>query len=101
MKNLFLCAGLLFSMSLTAQVGNVGINTADPMATLDITGKANDVSRLDGVIAPRITGNQLLAKSYTASQTGAILYVTAAASSLTGQVAKVTAPGYYYFDGIM
>jgi len=101
MRNLLLCTGLLFSMSTYAQVGNVGINTPDPMATLDIVGKADDASRLDGVIAPRITGDQLQSKSYTASQTGAILYVTAAASSLTGQVVKVTAPGYYYFDGVL
>ena len=51
------------------------------------------------MIAPRLTGIQLKAKNYTATQTGAIVYVTAAETAPTGQTVDVVSSGYYYFDG--
>ena len=89
-------AALLFSALFYSQVG---VNTTTPKATLDVVGDATNTAKLDGVIAPRLTGDQLFAKNYTSSQTGAIVYVTASATSPSGQVANVSAPGYYYFDG--
>lgn len=78
-----------------------GINTLDPKATLDITGKPTDKNVFDGVIPPRITGNQLNGKTYTTAQDGALVYVTVAAAnnSLIGQTEFVNIPGLYYFDG--
>jgi len=35
----------------------VGINTSTPQATLDVNGKPTDNTVLDGIIAPRITGD--------------------------------------------
>lgn len=101
MKQQILTMMVLFSTITiaNAQTGNVGINTTNPQVTLDVAGVAADPLKLDGVIAPRLTGNQLAAKTYTPSQTGAIVYVTAASSSLTGQMANVASAGYYYFDG--
>lgn len=77
----------------------VGINTSTPKATLEVTGYPSDASKLDGVIVPRITGDQLAAKTYTADQTGATIYVTASATSLAGQVINVNEAAFYYFDG--
>ncbi|TDL99405.1 MAG: hypothetical protein C4K58_05725 [Flavobacteriaceae bacterium] len=79
----------------------VGIDTNNPAATLDVTGKATSATTIDGVIPPRLTGNQLKAKDavYTAAQTGAIVYISAAASPTTTKTANVTSAGYYYFDG--
>lgn len=82
-----------------AQTGNVGINTTTPQATLDVTGQASNTSKLDGIIAPRLTGDELGNKNYTAAQTGALVYVTAADSAPALQTVNVTAAGYYYFDG--
>lgn len=82
-----------------AQQGRVGINTENPNATLEVAGVPTDTSVLDGIIAPRLTGDQLGAKTYTANQTGALVYATAAAGALSGQVVNVDAEGYYYFDG--
>lgn len=76
----------------------VGVNTSTPNATFDVVGNPDDTSKFDGMIAPRITGDQLNAKNYTASQTGALVYVTAA-GALTGQTADVNSEGYYYFNG--
>ncbi|WP_449398762.1 hypothetical protein [Chryseobacterium wanjuense] len=85
-----------FSCYMHAQVG---INTDKPLATLDVVGKPANVSSLDGMIPPRITGDQLRAKTYTSAQTGATIYVTAADSAPAGQTINVKTPGYYYFDG--
>ena len=40
----------------------VGINTTEPKATLDITGSATNLTKIDGVIPPRLTGDELKAK---------------------------------------
>ena len=84
---------------LQGQNGNVGINTTTPAATLDVNGFAADTAKLDGIIAPRITGNQLRAKNYTTAQTGSIVYATLPDTSPAGQTINVTSAGYYYFDG--
>lgn len=92
---------LLFAVVFCASFAQaqVGINIDDPKSTLDVVGKPTDLTHFDGIIAPRITGNELAAKTYTTAQTGAMVYVTAASTSLTGQVINVAEPGYYYFDG--
>ncbi|WP_267405476.1 MULTISPECIES: hypothetical protein [unclassified Chryseobacterium] len=77
----------------------VGINTNNPQASLDVVGNPTNTSKLDGFIPPRLTGDQLRAKTYTAAQTGAQVYVTAADSNPSGQTASVKTPGSYYFDG--
>lgn len=95
-SKLFTLALLSVGFSLSAQVG---INTGQPQASLDVMGFPSDANKLDGVIAPRLTGVQLKAKNYTAAQTGAIVYVTVAETAPTGQTVDVITPGYYYFDG--
>ncbi|QBJ86044.1 hypothetical protein DDI74_07175 [Chryseobacterium gleum] len=41
----------------------MGINTTTPNASLDVVGKPANPAFYDGIIAPRITGNQLSAKT--------------------------------------
>lgn len=79
--------------------GKIGIATPTPQATLDVVGKPTVTTAMDGIIAPRITGNQLSSKVYTAAQTGALIYATSADTSPSGQTVNVTSSGYYYFDG--
>ncbi|AKK72065.1 hypothetical protein OK18_04905 [Chryseobacterium gallinarum] len=97
MKNKLFTFALLSASSLS--LAQVGINTGLPSATLDVTGFPAMSSKLDGIIAPRLTGAELRAKTYTSAQTGAIVYVTLAESAPAGQTVDVVAPGYYYFDG--
>ncbi len=92
---MLVCTTALF----THANAQVGINTTTPQATLDIIGKPSSPTSLDGMIPPRLTGNQLRAKTYTAAQTGATVYVTAADTAPAGQTINVRVPGYYYFDG--
>ncbi|MDR6487828.1 hypothetical protein J2799_002333 [Chryseobacterium vietnamense] len=88
-------------MSTSFALAQVGINTSNAQSTLDIVGNPNDTTKIDGIIAPRITGNQLAAKDalYTVAQTGAMVYVTAAANPTTPKTINVTSPGYYTFNG--
>ncbi|MDY3339495.1 hypothetical protein PG279_09950 [Riemerella anatipestifer] len=95
MKKILLCAVFL-PLALQAQVG---INTPNPKATLDVVGKASDANALDGIVAPRLKGVELKTKNYTSEQKGAIVYVTEAETSPSGQTTNVTDAGYYYFDG--
>ncbi|MFC7346075.1 hypothetical protein ACFQO9_04995 [Chryseobacterium zhengzhouense] len=97
-KQIILLGTLLFSVLTFSQVG---INTETPKSTLDVVGKATDTSSLDGITAPRLTGNQLRAKTYTTDQTGTLVYITAADSAPAGQTVNVTSAGYYYFDGTL
>ncbi|AFR35628.1 hypothetical protein B739_1029 [Riemerella anatipestifer RA-CH-1] len=83
-------------MALQAQVG---INTPNPKATLDVVGKASDADALDGIIPPRLKGVDLKAKTYTLEQQGAIVYVTTPDTNPSAQTMNVTSKGYYYFDG--
>ena len=61
--------------------GQVGINTPTPQATLQVEGKPTITTELDGIIPPRLTGNQLQAKTYTTLQNGALVYVTSATTT--------------------
>lgn len=92
---------LLLILISTTAFGQVGINTETPKATLDVVATPLDATKIDGFIAPRISGNDLASKDalYTSAQTGAIVYATAAVSSPTVKTTNVTSVGYYYFDG--
>ena len=79
----------------------VGINTTSPKATLDVVAKSTDATTVEGIIAPRLSGNELKAKDalYGVNEKGALIYATAAASPTTTKTTNVTTAGYYYFDG--
>lgn len=62
---------LLLALTVVSIQGQVGINTQTPEATLEVVGKPNDINHYDGIIPPRITGNQLVAKTYSSSKKGA------------------------------
>lgn len=98
-KHLFLAILMLVSISVQAQTARSGINNPTPTVTLDVTGNPTNTNFFDGVMAPRLTGVQLRAKTYTATQNGAIVNVTVADPAPAGQTINVTTPGYYYFNG--
>nr|WP_315029715.1 hypothetical protein [uncultured Chryseobacterium sp.] len=92
----------------TPLYGQTGINTTSPKATLDIMGKGA-TSESEGVIPPRLTKQQLAAKTtgtYALPQIGTIVYVSDATTPIgttpsLPQVIEITAIGYYYFDGVV
>lgn len=101
MKKEFLIVSMLVISGFA--VGQVGINNTDPKATFDVTAKFTDASTAEGLIAPRLTGDQIQAKDakYSTDQIGALLFATSAVTAPAGvKTASITTPGYYYFDGL-
>lgn len=97
-KNAIMILSTLIGIS---AFGQTGINNFDPKATLDIAAKSTDGSKPEGVIAPRLTGDQIKAadSQYGVAQTGTILYATEAVSAPSTKTTTITKSGYYYFDG--
>ncbi len=85
-----------------AQIGNTGINTDTPAATLEVKRLTDLTNHYPGIIAPRITGNQLNGKPYQDVQDGAFVFVTEAAdvAHQTKQTVNVKCRGYYYYDKV-
>lgn len=90
---------LLLVLSTTFFYGQVGINTKSPETTFEVAGKPEDLNHYDGILPPRITGDQLSKKSYSNSKKGAVVFVTSPSTNLSGQVINITETGLYYFDG--
>ncbi|GLB48423.1 hypothetical protein [Neptunitalea lumnitzerae] len=83
-----------------ATFAQVGINTTAPQANLDVEGRPTETSTPDGIIPPKLTRSQLIAKTaYGTNQKGAIVYVTDVSGTTNASTANVTAVGMYFFDG--
>lgn len=100
MKNYYLIVVLfIMGYNINAQVG---INTANPKATLHVQKKA-DLTFADGIIPPRISGDSLRLKApaYGLAQNGAIVYVTSPVTSPLLNELKtqdVASTGFFIFD---
>lgn len=103
-KNLNIKKQLLTLFAITTvsiAYGQVGINNTSPNATLDVVAKNTNGSTAEGVIAPRLTGDQIQAANaqYGSDQIGTIIYATSAVTTPDATTQNITAAGYYYFDG--
>ena len=90
--SLLLLAGMFSAANAQTYKGRVGVNTTTPASTMDIVGVPADATVTDGLIAPRLTGDELKAKDalYTSAQTGALVYATAAVGTSSTKTANVT-----------
>ncbi|WP_294241691.1 MULTISPECIES: hypothetical protein [Chryseobacterium] len=97
-KRFFIAVFVAFSATCKSQVG---INNTLPKGTLDVTAQTTDGSKPEGIIVPRLSGNQIKAgdNQYSAAQTGAIIYATAPVTTTSIKTANISKEGYYYFDG--
>ena len=77
MKRKILSIGVLLLTGGIAYA-QVGINTEDPKATLDVMPTNTGATTAEGFIAPRLTRTQIISKDtqYALPQTGTIVYVT-------------------------
>lgn len=92
---------ILSLLSSITSFSQVGINTKTPKTTLHIFGKPSVTTEMDGIIIPRITGDQLAAKTYDSEQNAALVFVTELPTSAVGQVSEVNAVGVYYFEDLI
>lgn len=92
----------LFATSEFAQ-SQVGINTKDPKATLDIHSLSTTPTTSEGLIVPSLTRQQTISKdaAYDNTLIGAIIYVTDLSGTLTTKTRAINRIGYYAFDGAM
>lgn len=80
--------------------GQVGINTAIPTATLEVTAKnpTGNGANVDGVIIPKV--DRLRAESMTSVPTSTLIYVNdISTGTAAGVTVEITSTGFYYFDG--
>lgn len=100
MKKNLIISGLLLLFSHAAN-SQVGINNTSPKATLDITAKTADGTKPEGVIAPRLSGDEIkMADSmYGSDQMGTFIYATSPVTVPSTKTENITSPGYYFFDG--
>ena len=95
----------LFLLSVSMSYAQVGINTQTPLTTLEVVGTPANTTVADGIIIPKLTGDQLRAKNalYTNiapnDRTGTMVYVTSADTTPADKTINVTTAGYYFFDG--
>ncbi|MDG4651823.1 tail fiber domain-containing protein [Chryseobacterium arthrosphaerae] len=98
---LCLIGSISISSMMFSQTGRIGINTPNPKATLDITAKTDGSAAAEGLMIPRLTGDQI--QTMTANiQPGTeslMIYATAVPASPTAKVARITQPGYYFWNG--
>ncbi|MCC3216372.1 hypothetical protein LIV57_13960 [Chryseobacterium sp. X308] len=97
-KKLFL-TGLLTTFSLVAK-SQVGVNTAAPSATLDVTAKnsTGTGTAVEGILIPRVDRQK--AQSMTGVPVSTLIYVNSIATGTnTGTALNIDAVGYYYYNG--
>nr|MBP7357670.1 hypothetical protein [Cloacibacterium sp.] len=96
-KNIILLGSLILS---SAAYSQVGIDTHDPKATLDVVVTGDKLNKPFGIIAPRVTGTELknAGGQFLEPQDGAIVYATSSAGTTIGKAKDVTQKGYYYYD---
>ncbi len=79
----------------------VGINTVTPLTSLDVTAGKSDGSSAEGILPPRLTGDQIkMADSrYSAQHAGVMVYITAPVTAASAKTVNMTSVGMYIFDG--
>ncbi len=91
---------VLSILHLNSFAQTVGINVTTPQATLDVVGSPASTGVQDGIIPPRLTRAQLIAKTgYGANQAGAVVYVTDLSGTVNTATREIQYIGLYTFDG--
>lgn len=96
---------LLIVVSLTNiySAAQVGINNTDPKATLDINVIDTSSITPEGLIAPRLTGDQIRSKDaqYGTDQVGTLIYAFSPVTTSSTKTVNITQSGYYFFNGTL
>lgn len=95
MKLLFSSFFLFIAFFANAQVG---IGTANPAATLDITATPSTGTTVEGILIPRIT-RQRAKDMLTSPPTSTLIYITTLDGTLSPTIANITSVGFYFFNG--
>jgi hypothetical protein len=88
---------LIFLGAIIGIKGQVGVKTVNPQATLDISYEPARPTSPQGLLMPRMTGNEIQAMTVGAGQNSMLVFATAAPTSPTTRTSLITAPGVYYY----
>lgn len=98
MKNSRNKLAILFFFYSIVSMAQVGIGTAAPEATLDITAANLSGTTVDGLLIPRVS--RLRAQTMAGTPASTILYVNDISNgTATGTTINVTSVGFYFFNG--
>lgn len=101
-KYLLLILSLFINFCLYAQTGRLGINTTNPLATLDVQPKNISGTTNEGIIAPKLSKQRVASIAFP--EEGTMVYVDdvsyAGSSSVAdNRVSDITVKGYYFYNG--
>jgi len=96
-KNIFLLIALTIICISKAQVG---IQTIDPKATLEIK-NTNVIDFTEGIITPKLSRSQLTLKddNYNSTHKSTLVYITTIDGTVSPKTEHVNRIGYYVFNG--
>ena len=78
---------------------NIGINTTDPKTTLHIN--ANSTGTIaEGLIIPRLTGDQIKNMPVTTTENGMMIFATSGAASPSGTAININSEGFYFWNSV-
>lgn len=95
---------IVFAVSACTSIifAQVGVNTPNPAATMDITAK-NSIgitTNVDGLLIPRVTRERAQSMTTANIPVSTLIFVNnATAGTQTGTAANIDETGYYFFDG--
>lgn len=94
---------LIFACIILKTNAQVGINTMNPNATLDVSPTNTNGTTAEGIIAPRLSLQQVISKDaqYTNNQTGSIIFINDITGATDTKTINIKQIGYYYFDGTL
>ncbi|MBV6880624.1 tail fiber domain-containing protein [Epilithonimonas ginsengisoli] len=92
---------IVASISCTYIFAQVGINTTTPKSTLEVVANTNGDTQAEGLIIPRLTGDQIktMTDNLQAGTESLMIYATSAPAVSNAKVDKITKAGYYYWNG--
>ena len=90
----------IFMVCAVSAFSQVGVNTETPQATLDIVASPSKTEIADGVLVPRLKGDELKGKdaTYTEKQHGSLVFVTEIPTATTAKTTEIKTVGFYYYD---
>ncbi|WP_131401685.1 hypothetical protein [Chryseobacterium sp. JM1] len=100
MQKIILPIIMIFCAYSAEMYGQTGINTANPVATLDVVAKAptGTSKTAEGLLVPRVDRER--AQNMTGVATSTLIYINSISTGTqTGTTVNVDAAGYYYYNG--
>ncbi|UCA61715.1 hypothetical protein KB553_09310 [Chryseobacterium rhizoplanae] len=88
---------LLFMAIVTKIYSQVGINTVNPQGSLDVAYDPTKPFSAQGLLFPRLTGNEIQQMNVGTVQNGMFVFATSVPTTQTPRTSLITESGLYYY----